>query len=293
MFWYLLRHTRAGEPVAAYHSYYLCLPLLLAKRLRKFRLVLEVEEIYQDITPLPAPVRWLERRTLAAADACVISTQELAGRLPAGRPAVVVNGVYAAEPPRAEPPFDDGRVHCVYAGTLDPAKGGAAAAVAAAAFLPAGYHVHILGFGSDRQKQALLDQIAQLQPACRCALSYDGVKQGEAYTRFLQRCQIGLCTQIPEGAYLKTSFPSKILGYMANGLRVVSARIPSVERSAVGDLLCYYDAQTPQAIAAAICAAAAQPPAQDPRARLQALDAQARQDLRTMLEGLCTAPRKE
>ena len=293
VFWYLLRHTRAGEPVAAYHSYYLCLPLLLAKRLRKFRLVLEVEEIYQDITPLPAPVRWLERRTLAAADACVISTQELAGRLPAGRPAVVVNGVYAAEPPRAEPPFDDGRVHCVYAGTLDPAKGGAAAAGAAAAFLPAGYHVHILGFGSDRQKQALLDQIAQLQPACRCALSYDGVKQGEAYTRFLQRCQIGLCTQIPEGAYLKTSFPSKILGYMANGLQVVSARIPSVERSAVGDLLCYYDAQTPQAIAAAICAATAQPPAQDPRARLQALDAQARRDLRAMLEGLCTAPRKE
>ena len=39
---------------------------------------------------------------------------------------------------------------------------------------------------------------------------------------------------------------------MANGLQVVSIRIPAVEGSAVGSCLHYYDQQTPEAIAQAI-----------------------------------------
>ena len=39
---------------------------------------------------------------------------------------------------------------------------------------------------------------------------------------------------------------------MANGLRVVSVRIPVVETSDVGDILYYYDKQTPEDIAHAI-----------------------------------------
>ena len=43
---------------------------------------------------------------------------------------------------------------------------------------------------------------------------------------------------------------------MANGLGVVSIRIPAVETSAVGSLVTYYDSQTPQCIAYAIMSAA-------------------------------------
>lgn len=48
------------------------------------------------------------------------------------------------------------------------------------------------------------------------------------------------------------SFPSKIITYMANGLRVVSANIRSVKSSLVGEYLTYYDNNTPEDIAKAI-----------------------------------------
>ena len=39
---------------------------------------------------------------------------------------------------------------------------------------------------------------------------------------------------------------------MANGLRVVSVRIKALEKSAIGDLLYFYDEQTPESIAEAV-----------------------------------------
>ena len=49
-----------------------------------------------------------------------------------------------------------------------------------------------------------------------------------------------------------TSFPSKILSYLANGLQVVTVKIPVVEISGVGDLCTYYEKQNPEDIAEAI-----------------------------------------
>ena len=83
-------------------------------------------------------------------------------------------------------------------------------------------------------------------------MSYDGLLSGEEYIRFIQSCDIVLSTQNPDAAFNATSFPSKILSYMANGLRVVSIRIPAIEQSAVGDALFYYDRQTSEEIAKAI-----------------------------------------
>lgn len=50
---YLLFRTRRNEPVIVYHSLGYYNIILLAKRIRKFRLLLEVEEIYQDVSPVP------------------------------------------------------------------------------------------------------------------------------------------------------------------------------------------------------------------------------------------------
>ena len=60
----------------------------------------------------------------------------------------------------------------------------------------------------------------------------------------MQKCDIGLSTQNPEGLFNDTSFPCKILSYMANGLRVVSVRIPVIETSSVGTDVYYYENQT-------------------------------------------------
>ena len=177
------------------------------------------------------------------------------------KPEVVIHGTYKVEPERKCNIFKDNlqqenhdMIHVVYAGTLDPRKGGAIAAAAAAEFLPEGYHIHILGFGSQSDIKNMQDRVAEISSRTKAKVSYDGLLSGEDYIRFIQSCDIGLSTQNPDAAFNATSFPSKILSYMANGLRVVSIRIPAIEQSAVGDILYYYDEQMPEEIAKAILA---------------------------------------
>ena len=83
-------------------------------------------------------------------------------------------------------------------------------------------------------------------------MTFDGLKSGEEYIEFIQSCDIGLSTQNPDAEFNATSFPSKILSYMSNGLRVVSVRIPAIEQSAIGNYMYYYNEQTPQEIAKAV-----------------------------------------
>ena len=98
----------------------------------------------------------------------------------------------------------------------------------------------------------LLIKIDQTNQESQCRVTYDGVLTGEKFSQFLQSCQIGLSTQNPNGAFNDTSFPSKILTYLCNGLKVVSVRIPAVERSAISGAVTFYEEQTPEAIADAI-----------------------------------------
>lgn len=251
LFAWLLQNCRKGESVIVYHSLGYAAEVNLAKRLRGFRLVLEVEEIYADVTG-----RTVDRRreygVFRQADAFIFPTVLLSERLNTRSvPQAIVHGVYQTETTRRRT-FDDGRIHVVYAGTFDPRKGGAAAAAAASLFLDDRYHIHIIGFGSPAETRSLLDSIGEYSVKTECKVTYDGLLAGEDYIEFLQSCDIGLSTQRSDAPFNETSFPSKVLSYMANGLRVVSARIRALEQSSVGDLVFYYDEDTPRAVAEAI-----------------------------------------
>ena len=167
------------------------------------------------------------------------------------KPEAIIYGTYhiAKEMPKL---FTDGKIHCVYAGTLDLRKGGAAAAAAAALFLNGDYHIHILGFGNEKEKKEMLGIIDDISKKTEAKITYDGLLSGDEFTSFIQSCDIGFSTQTPDAAFNSTSFPSKILTYMVNGLRVVSIRIPAIEKSAVGKFMYYYDEQTPENIANAV-----------------------------------------
>lgn len=277
-----LKHYKNTDTIIAYHSLEDAFELWIAKKICGFRLVLELEEIYQDVVTCSKFKAYCERKVISSADAYILATEALSKQIPDGRPYIVINGTYKYEHSR-DVCFDDNKIHCVYAGTFDPAKGGAAAAVAAAAFLPQNYHVHILGFGTEEQTEDLKKQIAAVQKLGNCTLTYDGLKSGEEYTQFLQKCHIGLCTQIPDAKYTETSFPSKVLVYLANGLRVLSIRIPAVEQSDVGDMLFYYDEQAPEKIAQAIQSIDVSLP-YDSRERLKQLDENAAKNIQELLK---------
>ncbi len=247
----LRKLVKPNSIILVYHSLAL---INVLKKLRKhinFTMLMQVCEIYSDVTG-EHKKRKRELKWLKSADAYIFSTELLEKEINNdNKPHVILHGTYISEIDRGCK-FNDGRIHCVYAGTLDPRKGGAVAAAAAAEFLDEKYHIHILGFGSAPQKESLLKIIDEVSKRTKCKVTFDGLKSGEEYIRFIQSCDIGLSTQDPASSFNNSSFPSKILSYMSNGLRVLSIRIPAVETSAIGKYMFYYNNQTPEKIAKAI-----------------------------------------
>ena len=247
---WIIKNVDKDEPVIVYHSLGYFNLIDIAHKLKKFKLIYEVEEIFADVIGKKR-LRKHEIKILKSADAYIFPTKLLSDLInESKKPEAYIHGTYKVEHDR-EVSFNDGKIHIVYAGTFDPRKGGTAAA-AAAEWLPENYHVHILGFGSDEDTELIKKQINETNVKAKATVTYDGLLSGEEYIQFLQKCQIGLSTQNPNAAFNDTSFPSKILSYMANGLRVVTVRIPAIESSAVGQDVYYYNEQTPQAIAEAI-----------------------------------------
>ena len=251
LFLYMIKNTNKHSTVMAYHSLgYMSLVKRL-KKLKGFKLIIEAEEIYGDVIGNEKTSQ-KEYEFFKIADGFIFPTELLSEKVNTEKkPEVIIYGTYHIE---KELPklFSDGKIHCVYAGTFDPRKGGAIASAESAMFLDENYHVHILGFGNEKEKAEMLNTIDNISKKSKADITYDGLLSGEEYIKFIQSCDIGLSTQNPNGKYNDTSFPSKILSYMANGLRVVSIRIPAIEKSAVGKFMYYYDEQTPENIAKAI-----------------------------------------
>lgn len=250
LFLYMVKNTNKDSTVMVYHSLgYMSLVKRL-KKLKGFKLIIEAEEIYGDVIG-DEKTSQKEYDFFKIADGFIFPTELLSEKVNTEKkPEVIIYGTYHIE---KEMPklFSDGKIHCVYAGTFDPRKGGAAAA-ASALFLNGNYHIHILGFGNEKEKKEMLDIIDDISKKTEARITYDGLLSGDEFTSFIQSCDIGFSTQNPDAAFNSTSFPSKILTYMVNGLRVVSIRIPAIEKSAVGKFMYYYDEQTPENIANAV-----------------------------------------
>ena len=241
---------KRNSVVICYHSMGYAKLLTLLKRVFKFKLVLEVEEIYADVIE-SNKARKVEDRLFSVADAYIFPTQMLNEAINRSKkPFCIVHGRYHNEE-RKKNVLDKEKCHVVYAGTLDPRKG-CIAAVDAAEYLNEKYHLHILGTGNQKELDYLKTEIEKITKKTKCMISYEGVKQGEEYIQFLQSCNIGLSPQDPAATFNSTSFPSKILSYLSNGLSVVSINIPAIRNSEIGDFITYFAQQTPGEIAEAI-----------------------------------------
>lgn len=250
-FFNLLKFVNKGDTVWVYHSIRLMWQVKLLKKLKKFNLILEVEEIYGDVSSSKKMSR-KELEYFKCADGYIFCNYLLGEKINRdSKPFAVSHGAYTPADDK-EPSFNDGKIHVVYAGTFSLEKGGAYFAVGAAEHLSEKFHMHILGFGTEKQVEDIASLISETDKRSRCKITYDGCLSGDEYYAFLQMCQIGLSTQNPAGEYNDTSFPSKVLVYMANGLRVVSVRIPAIEKSDVGQYMHFYDEPTPEAVAKAI-----------------------------------------
>jgi len=280
LFLYLFLKAKKNEKILVYHTPWLSLPIRTAKFFKKFKLILEVEEIYSDVSVIHPYFIHLEKSLLNSADSYIYSTELLRNRINNIKPYLILYGVYKIQEVEAQPDTD-GKIHLLYAGIIDSHKRGAFNAIESTKYLPAQYILHIIGFG-DTEK--LCKRIAALNLTNKCKIIYDGLKSDSDYLSYCQKCHIGLSTQSMEGVYLQSSFPSKILSYLSMGLRVVSCYIDCVSESVIGDMVTYYYKDSPKSIADAIMSVDLNQP-YDSISRIRELDKQFIKEIGELLGG--------
>lgn len=247
---YVIKNIGKNDTLIVYHSAAYAKTICTLKRLKKFKLVLELEEIYSDIEYAKSN-RTTEFEIINSADAYIFPTELLNDKVNnENKPYTVIYGTYNVEDDRKSK-FDDDKIHVVYAGVFALDKG-VMSAIKSAKYLDSNYHVHILGFGRPEDVEKVKETVDEISMTSKCKITYEGTLTGEEYIRFIQSCHIGLSPQNNRASFNETSFPSKVLSYLSNGLRVVSVRIKSIEKSSVSNLISFYDEDSPIAIAQAI-----------------------------------------
>lgn len=248
---YIRKNIKKDDTIIVYHSLAI---MKLYSTFKKYtdNFIIEVEEIYSDVLN-NKKLRKKELKKLSIADKYLFATELLNDLVNVNnKKYAVCYGRYKVEK-KFDKKWNDNKIHCVYSGTFDPRKGGCLAAINAAKYLNQSYFVHILGRGSDNEISTINNMINNINKEKGYKIvCYDGYKSGDEYNEYLQKCQIGLSTQIPDGVYNDTSFPSKILSYMCNGLNVVAINIKAVNKSAINSYVNFYYEHKPELIAAAI-----------------------------------------
>jgi hypothetical protein len=235
-----------------YHERYYLPVIKLLKWIKQITIIYEIEEIYTIASECDSRDIAQEIKGLSYADGYLFSNDILAQKLGlVQKPFVVSYGSYQSKEPRT---FlsTDGLIHVVYAGTLNAIKAGAVNSIWAAQFLDQQYHLHILGFGNNKEIQTIHEEIRKVAGKTSCKVTYDGCLSGTEYISFLQTCQIGLNAQNPKAALNEYSFPSKILTYMANGLLVIATKITVLEKSSICSQIVFAKNDSPESLADAI-----------------------------------------
>lgn len=251
LFFYMLIHTKRHETVFIYHGVQNIPVYLMIKSLKKLRYVLEVEEVYSSLAAKSGWRARIEKKMIERADAYIFASEILEKECNKDKkPYAIAYGAYRL-PVLTGIKQNDGKKHVVYAGLIRKDKV-AFTSLRIAKYLPADYHVHIIGYGEPTDIDALKKELEEQNKTSLCQASYNGLKRGQEYLSFLQSCHIGVCPLVNDNVYQLACFPSKITSYLSNGLQVVTTENPVLRGSHYRPYLQFVTDDTPQAFAKAI-----------------------------------------
>lgn len=253
LIYYLLRYTNKNENILAYHVQWLAIPIYLTKLIKKYNLILEVEEIYSQVWTESKKFAFLERILFKNSDKFIFVSDLLKDKFEIqDRDFTILYGNYLTYEGNLLQRKENKKIKLIYAGSIDSVKGGAINAVDSLRYLSNDYELFILGQGKKQDVQNLREKIQEVNnEKGEVICKYLGTKHGKEYSEFLSTCDVALNPQFT-GDYMATAFPSKIISYLSHNLRVVTTEITSVKNSSLSDLLYFSRSDKPKDIATAI-----------------------------------------
>ncbi|MGE6415979.1 hypothetical protein ACQKDD_17595 [Planococcus kocurii] len=253
--WYVLIQVKKDDCVLVYHSLAYIEPFKLLKKIKKFNMILELNDLYHVVGDNLLHLKEKETNFIEIADEYIFINSLVEKKFNQGKPYVLSYGNYEV-PKRVNEQTSDGKTHIVYAGIIENGRKAAELAVKSSIYLNEKFIMHILGFGNEIDINNLEKEIEEVnkQKGYK-AVIFHGRLRGNKYSRFLHSCHIGVSSH----AYLQEemesanyTFPSKIPTYMSHDLKVVSPNIPCVFESPFAEFTDFYNEHTPQAIAQTI-----------------------------------------
>ncbi len=248
-----------SDIVYFYHERFYSGVFKLIKKIKNFRIICDVEELYTIHAKYSDSRIEEEKKYLRDFDLYTVASASLAQMLGIQKNSYALCcGAYApCEFVRRN--REKNVYNVLYAGTFDTTKGGARAAIEAFAYLDRDYHLTVCGFGTDAQIQEVKDLIELVKKQNPDAsIEYRGYvpNTSKEYRDLLLGTDIGLATQNPNGDFNASSFPSKVFEYMRHGITVVSTAIEGSSELFDNDIIVFVEGYSAQGIANAIRKAA-------------------------------------
>ena len=242
-------------------------------KLKKARFILEVEEIYACSADGIQNYYQKEIKNILKFKYFIFVNDFLPQHLNVESDKyIVVYGSYRVAIKEVAP-FEDDKIHVLYAGAIETLNKGAFTAIEVANYLPDNYKMHILGKGLDCDVQAANNRIQEINNRLGVdKVRYEGFYSGEALDNFMCKCQIGIGTYKIKDNYSNFNFPSKLLSYMCHNLKVVTGRSTCYERAEIAKDWFLYDTDEYATIARAIVEAGESRYAADSSLLIQQLD---------------------
>ncbi len=239
---YILFCVKKQDVLLVYHSLFYAPVLKAAQKYFGKKFILEIEDVFSSVTEGAKKFKAYEWEFFKYADSYLCVNDILAKKLPSDKKKIVSYGNYSVYPKFAQP--DAEYIRLVYAGVIESYRGAALMAVEAMRHLDARYRLDIMGFGSEAEveKLKMLLQEMNREKGYEC-VRFLGMLQGEAYYTALQRCHIALSTHKYDEENMESAdhtFPSKLLVYLGNNLRIVAQEIDCLTTSAIRDAIAFY-----------------------------------------------------
>ncbi len=270
---YLLTNVKSNDRILIYHSLFHVFWVPVLKRIFKRSYILQIEDVYSALSPEGNIYEKKEWDFLETADGYLCVNTLIRDKIHNSTTKVISHGRYAVSDVIENKVTSKCRL--VYAGVIEQVRKGAFLAVETMSYLPENYELVILGFGKEKDICDLKKVIKKINDEKGwCCIKYLGYMTGEEYLRELQKCSIALSTHMYDDTNMKSAnytFPSKLLVYMGNGLRIVAQDLKCLRTSEINEYISYYDCPMPQSVAKAITAIDMQKE-YDSRKKIQELD---------------------
>ena len=250
---YIILKVKKTDTIILYHSVAFTNILAKLKKIFNRKVIIEVEEIYGYSATEDKP--WVDKEIdgIKKMDLFIFVNEGIPKKLEINKEKYVVSYGVCDIPENHSQRFDDGKIHIVYAGTIEQRKQGALTAVETSRFLPDNYFMHIIGFGSNENIEFLKQKINDVNNSCGYRkVEYNGYYTGDELDDFLFKCHIGLSSNVMRPNFANNSFPSKVITYMCHDLSVVLGYAEAFYDVEISQKWSFYMNFEPQEIATAI-----------------------------------------